>query len=223
MKLTQISSLYLAITLVSSCSLLQRRSGEDAGSKDGQELENSNYVSRAQYEKLLKKYQSLKAEQTGGDGEITAANVDVSEPSAETVSLFDDGKSAPAPRSMAPRSSKITIEDDEINDSLSQLYKAIQSYQARDYSAALNVLDRLNRSSVDQVRVRSRYYTGLILFEKQEHDLALQVFEEVLQNHSFSYLVLDSLKYAYNCAQKLNLDDKANRYQSMLRDIFKVI
>jgi TolA-binding protein len=73
-----------------------------------------------------------------------------------------------------------------------------------------------------QIRVRSKFQIAEILFTQNEFDLASQVFEDIVKNYAFSGLVIDSLKRLVTCSEKLNLNDKAVKYQSMLSDIFGV-
>jgi tetratricopeptide (TPR) repeat protein len=206
----------LLINLV-SCSFFKRRGGTP-NSKSNQD---SQYVTRKQYDILLKKYQSLVKENTA------LKNDQGGTLSSDTVDLFDEpiekaNQKFGKKKSMSG-GQNINISEANIDRDLGLLQNAINYYQAKDFSKALKIFDQLGKSGVDQVRVRSRFYTALILYDKDQLDLALQVFEEVIQHHSFSYLVLDSLKYASDCADRLKLKDKVSKYQSMLNDIFTYI
>jgi TolA-binding protein len=87
---------------------------------------------------------------------------------------------------------------------------------------ALKAFQSLERSPMLQIRVRSKFQIAEILFTQNEFDLASQVFEDIVKNYAFSGLVIDSLKRLVTCSEKLNLNDKAVKYQSMLSDIFGV-
>ena len=71
-----------------------------------------------------------------------------------------------------------------------------------------------------QIRVHAKFYIGEILFRQQEYDLAMQVFEEILDKDAFSGIVLKTLGRLVTCSKKLKLKKKKDRYYSMLHDFF---
>ena len=71
-----------------------------------------------------------------------------------------------------------------------------------------------------QVRVRAKYFIGEILFIQEEYDLAMQVFEEIINQHAFSAVIIKSLDRLVECSKKLGLSKKERRYFSILKDIF---
>lgn len=60
-----------------------------------------------------------------------------------------------------------------------------------------------------------------MLIEKQQYDLALQVFEDIIGRHAHSGVILDALKYATFCSDKLGINNKKEQYASMLNDVFE--
>jgi hypothetical protein len=60
-----------------------------------------------------------------------------------------------------------------------------------------------------------------MLLEKQHFDLALQVFEDIINKSAYSGVVLDALKHAVVCTDKLGIINKKEQYMSMLNDVFE--
>ena len=87
---------------------------------------------------------------------------------------------------------------------------------------ALKILQYLERSSTEQVRVRARAQIGDIYMEKGQFDLALQVYETMITSDAFSGKILTALKKAVVCCDRLNLTQKKMKYQSILEDFFEI-
>ena len=79
----------------------------------------------------------------------------------------------------------------------------------------------LEKSPVKQLMVWSKYLIGEILFKQNEFDLAMQVFEEIINKHAFSGLVIKSLGRLIVCSEKLKLTKKKEQYYSLLHDFFE--
>ena len=62
---------------------------------------------------------------------------------------------------------------------------------------------------------------GEILFSQGEYDLSLQIFEEILERHAFSGLVIKTLGRLIVCSEKLKLVGKQEKYYSILHDFFE--
>ena len=60
-----------------------------------------------------------------------------------------------------------------------------------------------------------------MLLEKGQYDLALQVFEDIINKNAHSGVVLGALKHAQLCAEKLGIQNKKDQYTSMLVDVFE--
>ena len=48
-----------------------------------------------------------------------------------------------------------------------------------------------------------------------------QVFEDIISKNADSGMVLDALRYAAVCSDKLGLTNKKDQYASMLNDVFE--
>ena len=98
--------------------------------------------------------------------------------------------------------------------------KFLKSFNTID--EALKILQYLERSPTDQVRVRARSQIGDIYMIKGQYDLALQVYETMITNDAFSGKILTALKKAVVCCDRLNLTQKKMKYQSILQDFFEI-
>ena len=63
---------------------------------------------------------------------------------------------------------------------------------------------------------------GEILLQQGEFDLALQSFEVVITKLAYSGVVLEALRNAAICCEKLGLTQKKDQYLSLLKDVFQV-
>ena len=72
------------------------------------------------------------------------------------------------------------------------------------------------QSKNDQVQVRARYYAGKILQYKNKHSLALQVFEQIIDQNGYSSLAPLSIKEALISAKASQTKDKEVFYQTTL-------
>ena len=59
-----------------------------------------------------------------------------------------------------------------------------------------------------------------MLLVKEQYDLALQVFEEIISKNANSGVVLQALGGAVKASDKLGLANKKDQYKSMLHDVF---
>ena len=57
---------------------------------------------------------------------------------------------------------------------------------------------------------------------KKQYDLALQVFESIIKQGSFSSVVLEALQSAKVASDALGLASKSRQYGSLLKDVFEV-
>ena len=90
---------------------------------------------------------------------------------------------------------------------------------AGDYPELFGSL--LEGQGIPAVKVRSKFQIGELLLGKGQFDLALQVFEDVINKNAHSGVVLDALRYAVTCSEKLGLQSKKDQYSSMLNDVFE--
>lgn len=246
-NLRTLVSTSLLFSMVSCSSLdLGRRSlfGEgDVVDTEKKKKEAKTTVSKAQYDQLAKKYEILLGELKKKNESI---NVDVAIPASpfggknpadlvselsqvkskgelvETVDVFGKGGIAntkrplKAQKSLVPESSGSDIESE-----ISRLRKAQTLISQNRLDQALTILKELENSQVKQVRVRSKYYLGELLFVQGEYDLAMQIFEEIIQKDAFSGVVINALGRLIVCSEKLKLQKKKEKYYSILHDFFE--
>lgn len=150
-------------------------------------------VPKKRYDELLSKYNNLKNKKDPSKAidEINIEIIDVVAP----------------PRSMA---SKAQVETDIEKLDLSEKYIAVGNFDQ-----ATNYLKQLENSGNRQVQVRAKFLLGEMYFTQKEYDLALQIFEDIIKNYSFSGVVIKALNKLEACSKNLNLPKKQERYHSM--------
>jgi tetratricopeptide (TPR) repeat protein len=188
----------------SSCGFLQRSKNE----KDGKTVSRKQYDQLlVKYEELSKKYEALK--DTGNSS--TLADEIQSARDTETVDLFNNP--------VQPAQAKLDVPAD-IESQLS-LYRRALGLKASNPGESTKIFQQLESQGIPPVQARAKLQIGLMLFEKQQHDLALQVFEDIIQRNASSGVVLEALNYAVTSSDKLGLKSKRDQYASMLNDVFK--
>lgn len=113
------------------------------------------------------------------------------------------------------------INNDEGNKDLEILKNALDLYSNKQWDAAMGQLRSIVQSTNDQVQVRARFYAGKILQYKNKHALALQVFEQVIEQNGYSSLALLSVKEASYSAHIAQNKEKEIFYQTSLDDLSK--
>ena len=127
-------------------------------------------------------------------------------PLAETVNVFP----------LAPAKSEASIQDE-----LDTYERAKAFFQTKQYDKASIEIKKIDKSAVRQIRVHARFLSGEIMFASGEYDLAMQIYEDIVQNSAFSGLVIPALKKLVTCSEKLKLEEKRERYQSLLQNTFE--
>ena len=225
------------ICLAASCSYFQQRNNSGKPASAGEAK-----VSKAEYDALLAKYRQALGH-TGQDAPANATNSAAPE-LAETVDVFQNGQVAVTPSQGAAGQSNLNqnqnqhvvatqnkvvvggtkkkkkVSDAEIERQIMAWRKAARLVEQQKYDQALTILRPLEKSSVKQIHVRTRFLTAEILYAQHEYDLAFQVYEEIIQQDAFSALVLPALGKLVACADKLNLTEKKEQYYSLLHDVF---
>lgn len=205
---------FASLLILSSCAWyrdLERSLVED----DAKKASRSSTVPRAQYDQLLvkyeelsKKYESLKA------GAPEASLVDeLDKPisglaATETVNVFPD--STPTAPLIVP---------DDVESQLS-LYRRGLALKSSNPGEATKIFQQLETKAITPVKARARYQIGEMLLSKGQYDLALQVFEDIIQKHADSGIVLDALRGAVMASEQLGITTKKDQYASMLNDVF---
>ena len=217
------------LLLATSCSWyrdLERSLVADDEKQMKKNQSRSRAVPREQYDQLLvkyeelsKKYEALKEgkpqkslvdelqETQTENFARTSPNVDT-----ETVSLLPND----------PAAGPVNLGGSGNLDSQLALYRKGVSLKISNPGEATKIFQDLESRAEPAVAVRAKYQIGELLLSRQQYDLALQVFEDIITKHAHSSVVIDSLKYAEICADKLGLGPKKEQYHSMLNDVFEV-
>ncbi len=89
------------------------------------------------------------------------------------------------------------------------------------FDAALTRVKELENSPIEQIQVRAKFLLGEILFRQGEFDLAMQMYEEIVNEHAFSGIILKTLGRLIVCSEKLKVKSKQEKYYSILHDFFQ--
>jgi tetratricopeptide (TPR) repeat protein len=215
---------FASLFLMSSCSWyrdVQRSLVED--DEKNSKGQQRAAVPRAQYDQLLvkyeelsKKYEQLK-ENPGTDSTLLnelqknqsenftqGSNVDT-----ETVNLFADGSV----------SGGVASVPSDIESQIS-LYRRGLALKASNPGEATKIFQQLETQAVSPIKARSKYQIGDMLYARGQYDLALQVFEDIINRNADSGVVLDALNGAVLATDKLGIPNKKDQYSSMLNDVF---
>ena len=211
----------LALLVLNSCSWY-RDVERSLVADDEKQAKNSRAVSRQQYDQLLVKYEELsKKYETLKEGpnkqpslvdelqKTSGENFANNSSNAETVDAFPN---------------QVVISTDDVpSDIESQLtlYKKAVSMKGSNPGEATKIFQQLETAGVPAVKVRSKLQIGELLYAKGQYDLALQVFEDIINKNAHSGIVLDALKLAVVCTDKLGIQDKKDQYASMINDVFE--
>lgn len=213
----------LALLVLASCSWyrdLERSLVMD----DEKQQKHAKTVAREQYDQLLVKYEELskKYEELKEGGPNGPSLVDELQKSqgenfarpaekveTETVDVFATGESV-QPSAPADLESQIA------------LYRQGLALKGSNAGEATKIFQQLENNAVPPIKARSKLQIGEMLLQKQQYDLALQVFEDIIGNHAHSAAVLDALRYAIVSCEKLGITNKKEQYTSMLNDVFEM-
>lgn len=234
----------ICLNSLTSCSWVTSRRSLFGDEKGGESAEGAKAsVPKSQYDALAKKYEALlkerRMDQVQGsqadqmmnqmEGDVPPSDVvdqlskvKNSSELAETVDVFQQAKNAKGGNQSFQRPmSTGEIDTALIEDHIAKVRKAEKLVAQNKYDASINMIKELEKSPVRQVVVRAKFLMGEILFGQGEFDLALQVFEEILENHAFSGLVIKTLGRLIVCSDKLKLAGKQEKYYSILHDFFE--
>jgi len=156
-------------------------------------------VPKKKYDELQAKYNNLKNKRDPSKA--------IDEIKIETVDVI-----APA-RTIA---SKAEVETDIEKLNLAEKYIAVGNFEK-----ATGYLKTLEVSKNKQVQVRAKFLRGEMMFSQKEYDLALQIFEDIIKNYSFSGVIIKALNRLEACSKNLKLPKKQKRYHSILHDFFE--
>ncbi len=217
----------VALLTLNACSWyrdLERSLVED----DEKKIRRSKTVSREQYDQLLVKYEELskKYEQLKENPNKQPSLVDElqksssenfanTSPNVETVDAF--GSAAPE---TATAAAPVTDVSSDVESQLN-LYRRGVAAKATNPGEATKIFQQLENQAVPAIKARSKLQVGEILLSKGQFDLALQVFEDIINKNAHSGVVLDALRFAVVCSDKLGIQNKKDQYSSMLNDVFE--
>lgn len=194
-------------------------------------------VSKREYDDLLRKYEELnklylkEKEMKKQNKLLTDLNSIGGSPNLnDTVDVFNKGvKKTTQPEfdyglpeiKSEPFVGEMSRADEaKLENEIGELRKTKQLLAEKKFEKAMGKLQPLEQSKFRQIRVRAKFLIGSLLLEQREYDLALQVFEEIIQKYAFSHVVLNALEGLVVCSEKLNLPQKRDQYYSMLSDVF---
>lgn len=227
---------------LSSCSWLERME-RSLVQDDEAKPSRRQVVPKTQYDELLgrfdelnKKYEALK-EQNGGlapssslvnelQNAPTVNSVSAGGNSVETVDVFGDkgiAGNGNAPVVLAaPVVYSSDMSDIAVNEAIAKYRKANLLVQNKNFSDGLKIYQDLERTAPTAIAVRAKYKIGEILIAQNEYDLAMQVFEDIVNRYGRSGVVINALKNLVICADKLGQQQKKDQYMSLLKDVFEV-
>ena len=213
----KIKTTIFTLLFLSSCSLI---SSNRKGVSESTPTESST-VSKEEYDKLKMQYEALLAEK---NGVVTIESTPpvIMENSAvigETVTLSENQNKNDKIEKAILTSLDMEVDEKDIEKETKLFKMAYNVYKEKDYNKALKMLQNIEKSNYPQVQVRAKFYIAEIFFIQKEYDLAMQIYEEIVEEKAFSGLVLPSLERLTVCAKELDLNDKLNRYQSLMESL----
>jgi TolA-binding protein len=212
----------LSLGFLSSCSYFKGRN-----QVQNPEVKNApkplDVVPKVQYDQLLAKYEKLlDKKKTKSQKTPPKSSAAMADELVETVDIFDSKK-----ETVSEAINTVSSQEKQ-NFSKLSLERQIELYQkaemlgkSKKYDESMIILRELENTSQGQIKVRVKYLIGHLLFEQKEYDLSMQKFEEIISQHSFSGVVIKTLRKLIQCSQALGLDKKRERYYSILHDFFE--
>lgn len=220
--LTAISALLVFSTSCSWYRNLERSLVED----EEKNQKKSRVVPREQYDQLLvkyeelsKKYEDIKENPNAGKPSImddvqTGQGENFSQ-GTETVDVF--AGQAPAADAAAGPIGNIS-QDLEAQITL---FRKAMTLKTANPGEATKIFQQLENQGGPSIKVRAKLQIGELLLGRGQYDLALQVFEDIINKNSYSGVVIDALKFGVVCADKLGIQNKKEQFASMLNDVFE--
>ena len=219
MKLSKIifALVVLNIFLFSCSSMLESTrktiSGDSSPRKSSDQ--EVKWVSKTQYDELMAKYKNLSTKYENlKDSQLkNRSGFDqldsVVDSTVEQVDLVDNDNTQDMPQG-------------DIENDVQYYLKAKALVENNKQEEALKIFQFLEKSKMGQVSVRSKFNIGKIYMNKKQYDLALQVFESIIKQGSFSSVVLEALQSSKVASDALGLASKSRQYGSLLKDVFEV-
>ena len=217
MKYTLLPTLASLLFMSSSCSWY--RNLERSLVEDDQKQGKQRPVTRQQYDQLLVKYEELskKYEQLK-EGKPQPSLVDeINNTQSEN---FSQGTGNVETVNLFPGSEANSVIPSDTESQLG-LFRRGLALKNSNPGEATKIFQQLESGAVPAIKVRARLQIGELLLGKQQYDLALQVFEDIINKNAHSGVVLDALRNAVVCTDKLGIQNKKDQYASMLTDVFE--
>ena len=191
---------------------------------DENKVRNSRTVPREQYDQLLVKFEKLSKKYEQSKESPKKQNLleeelqkTASENFANTSNNVETVDAFPADQQVVANGQDVP---EDVESQLSLFQRGI-SLKSSNPGEATKIFQQLESQATPAIRVRSKLEIGEMLFSKSQFDLALQVFEDIINKQAHSGVVLDALKYAVICSEKLGITNKKDQYSSMLNDVFE--
>jgi hypothetical protein len=218
----------LALLLLStSCSWyrdLERSLVEDDEKQARKTQPRTRDVPREQYDQLLVKYEELsKKYESLKEGKPQQSLVDEiqNSQSENFASTSPNVESETVNLNSADAATPVLTNTGDVDSQLA-LYRRGLAMKSSNPGEATKIFQELEVSGEPTVKVRAKLQVGELLLSRQQYDLALQVFEDIIAKYADSGVVLEALRYAEVCASKLGQTAKKEQYHSMLNDVFEV-
>ena len=211
----------MALMALNSCSWY--RDVERSLVEGDDKKSSSKTISRAQYDNLLVKYEELSKKyellKENRSKDQPSLKDEIQQTSSENFSNTSSNVETVDAFSNQPVAEVANVSSD-VESQLS-LYKKAVNLKSSASGDATKIFQQLETQGIPEVKVRSKLQIGEMLYEKGQYDLALQVFEDIINKFAYSGIVLESLKYAQICSEKLGLQNKKDQYSSMINDVFE--
>ncbi len=218
---------FASLLVLSSCAWYRNVERSLVADDEKQALKRSSRpVPREQYDQLLlkyeelsKKYENLKEKPASSEGSL------VDELQKTQTENFSQGSSNLETETVnvfptTEKTNSMPVEVPEDVESQLNLYRRGISLKQTNPGEATKIFQQLENQAISPVRARARFQVGDILLTKGQYDLALQVFENLINKNSDSGIVIDALRGAVTASDKLGIVNKKDQYTSMLKDVF---
>lgn len=234
--LTKLLILTISLTFFFSCSLLRRNGGAPEGDEAPSESPRDQTVPKAQYDQLLSKYEVLQKrlenqaltknpdDVASTSDEVLVNKIKQSDSDSNTVEVFKENEQPGTPINNSPKIilKEVSLEssDDKVDAQINELRSALKLLNENKFQDGLKAFQTLGHSKNLQIKVRADFYLAEMFFIQNEFDLAMQLYESIVMQYSFTGLTLSSLEKLIICAEKLNQKAKSEKYKGIYRDTF---
>ncbi len=220
-SLKKLCLLLITLAMTSSCSWLERVE-RDLVSDSKPKKSSTKYIPKEQYDQLLAKYEDLNRQMNEMKESQNSQSLVNDLQKTPLASEINKNPETPmiSNADMIPTVEPISeLSPQDTESALNRFHQAI-SLRGTKPAEALRLFQSLEHQGPLALRARSKFHIGEMFLQQSEYDLALQSFEDVITKNAYSGVVIDALKGAIACTQKLGLKEKQDQYQSLLKDVF---